>query len=131
MNNQENNQKGLVKIYYRAMDIINNDNIPEGPRIHPVLKDWNDNYYELGIKIKARKINVLKGKLNEISKTSQYVFKENPEADEIIEVDKEKFLEAIEEFITKCKNTEYRLFNFSRNCIGFKDYVLKKSRIKA
>jgi len=131
MDKQENNQKGFIKIYYRGMDFINNDNIPEGPRIHPVLKDWNDNYYELGRKIKARKISVFKGKLGEISKSSQYVFKQNPQPDEIIEVNKEKFLKAIEEFITKCENTEYRLLNFSRNCIGFKDYVLKKSRIKA
>lgn len=125
------NQKGLIKIYYRGIDLINHDNIPEGPRIHPILKDWNNNYYELGIKIRAKKINVLKGKLNEISKTSQYIFKQNPEPDEIIEVNKEKFLEAIEEFIERCKNTEYRILNFSRNCIGFKDYILKKSRIKA
>jgi len=130
--NKKTNKEGLVKIYYRGLDIIGNDDIPEGPPVHPILKDWDNNYYELSKSVGSKKVKakVLRGQLENMSKTSQYHLKQNPKSDQIIKVNKKKFLKAVEKFIKGHRKKDYLLLDFSKNCIGFMNYILDKSQIK-
>jgi len=121
------NDIGIIEIYSRGIDLIG-DPAPEGPRVHPVIKDWDGEYHELD-KDKNGKISILNGKIKEMSETTQIYFKENPKSDETIEVNKKLFLKAIEEFIKEHQGTTYHRLDFSDNCIAFKDYTLEKSKI--
>jgi len=120
-------EKGIVEIYHRGLDIMGDDDVPEGPRVHPFFKRWDGKYCELG-NVRG-KIRILIGGLRKMSKETQNYLKDIPNPEETVEVDKAKFLKAIEQFKKKHDDTEYHVLDFSDNCIGFKDFVLKKSMV--
>ena len=134
---------GIIKIYKRGLNLIG-DEAPEGPRLHPIIKDWDENYYELAVNTKGNlsslskdlnalrgrgKIEILRGKKKDMSETTQIFLKEKPKPNETVKVNKKKFLDAIKKFSKDNNGTIFHLFDFSDNCIGFKNCVLKKSKI--
>ena len=133
---QKNKETGFVKVYYRGLDIIGGPE-PEGPRLHPIMEDWDRTYYELAndkgwIKTfegKAR-IRILKGKLKDMSKSTRCFFKNKPRHDERFKVDKKRFLQAVKSFAKEHEGKRYNPLDFSDNSIGFKNYVIDNSKIR-
>ena len=117
---------GTIKIFYRSIIYLG---FFLGPKVHPILKDWNNNYHELD-KTKG-KIKIYTGKTSNLGKFSKIFFKTPRKPKESIKVDKDKFLKAVKEFKKINEGKTYRLLNFKTNCIGFKNYVINKSKIKA
>lgn len=118
---------GIIKIYHRGLDFIGHDDVPEGPRVHPFIKDWDGVFHELDNQ--KGKIIILNGNASDMSKETQYYLKRNPRPEQTIEVNKKKFLQAIEEFSKKHNGTPYHILDFSDNCIGFKNFVVDKSKV--
>ncbi len=98
-------------------------------KVHPVLEDWNGVGYELFYD-KEGKIEILGWKKKCLSKSTKDYLKKNPKPDELVIVNKKKFLKAIQDFIKKNEGKKYHLLDFSNNSIGFKNYVIDKSKVK-
>jgi len=121
----------VIKIYFRGRDLFHDD-IPRGPRVHPILQDEGGIYYELNYFIGEdgkKKIKVLRGNLSDMSKATQNYFDKNIKVDKEVNVDKEKFLNAVETFIEEREGKNYYLLDFGSNSIGFKNYVLGQSNL--
>ncbi len=127
-----NNESGeIIKIYYRGLAFFKDD-IPWGLRVHPILEDGKGIYYELHYVLGEdgkNKIKILKGSMDDMSKATQNYFEQNPNPDKTVDVDKEKFLIAVDAFTKKHEGENYYLLDFSSNSVAFKNYVLSKSNI--
>jgi len=120
-----------IKIYYRGLAFFKDD-IPRGLRVHPILEDEKGIYYELHYVLGEdgkNKIKILKGSMDDMSKATQNYFEQNPNPDKTVDVDKEKFLIAVDAFTKKHEGENYYLLDFSSNSVAFKNYVLSKSNI--
>ena len=112
-----------IKIFYRSIFYLG---FFIGPRVHPIIKDSKNNYYELDQN--SWKIKIFSGKLDNLTELTRIFFKKNRTPKEIIEVDKTKFLNAVKEFKKLHEGKIYNLFNLSTNCIGFKNFIINKSK---
>ena len=120
---------GEIKIYYRGVDFLHIKR-PIGLRLHPILQDWEGNYYELINK--GGSITVGFGGVDNLSPATRADLKRhpNPEPDEVLRVAKKNFLEAVEQFKKEVVGTRYRIYRRSKNCRGFKNYVLSRSLVE-
>ena len=114
-----------VEVYYRGLDLSGNGK-PQGPRLHPFMKDWKGNFYELE-RVNG-KINILEGKITDMSPATRYYWKTNPRPDKIFDVYGTKFNLAVDTFRDMYKNTNYNLL--SRNSRNFVNYVIDNSRYR-
>ncbi len=116
-----------IKIYWRGLDLLSNG-VPKGPRVHPILNDPKGIYYELANN--KGKILILNGDAANLSKATKRFFNKPQKPNETAKVDKNQFLKAVLLFAKENNGKKYHLLNFKKNSIGFKNFVLKESRIK-
>jgi hypothetical protein len=127
---KENSGAEEIKVYYRGLAFFKDD-IPRGFRVHPILEDGKGIYYELHYVLEdgKNKIKILKGSMDDMSKSTQIYFEKNPKPDKVVSVDKEKFLIAVDAFTKKHEGENYYLLDFSSNSVAFKNYVLSESNL--
>jgi len=123
---------GIVKIYRRGLD-FEQDGIPDWPALHFFLEDWSGKYYELHFyepSYQSKSIKVRAGNLEDMSKATRCYLKDDPQPYKTVLVNKTRFTSTVAEFIKKYDGEEYNILDFSKNCIGFEEYVIKNSIIK-
>lgn len=118
----------IVKICYRGIGLFGT-NRPIGPIAHPFILDWDNIFHELtnnnGI------IKIVSGNIDNMSPVTQYCFNRNTRITKFKEylVNIDKFFEAIDEFKVRYEGQKFSMFTFNKNCLGFKNFVMRRSLV--
>lgn len=118
----------IIKICHRGIGLFGT-NRPIGPVWHPFILDWDNVFHELtndkGI------IKIICGNIDNMSIVTQYCYKRKVRMTRYKErfVDVDLFYKAIDDFKLIYEGQKFNMFDFRRNCIGFKNFLMKRSII--